>query len=234
MSFFSKLFTRSITYIEWFSRDEQYDDILHVFGAIRVMPDEGDSFDIWRHAVIDMNNYTVINGLQQTGNDFSIKSPFAQRCIEHMSAQLNRKLKPAAAKEDSDDDDERHMDDDYIEPEPEFADLETNCEIPITEFDKNDSDTSEPKKLPRFGLVFNNTKFGDQERFTVQLYRSGIGMEAHPMKGMSDYFRYVLWLRKTNRIVVTYRKENWVGSGGMGFFVLNATTGELIHNDLIK
>lgn len=234
MSFFSKLFTRNITFIEHFCRDAQYDDILHVFGAIRVMPDEGDSFDIWRHSVIDLNNYSVTNGLQQRGTEFSIKSAFAQRCIEHMSEKLNRKLKPAEKKVDSDEDDEKYMDDDYVEPEPEFAQLEDNCELPVTELDQNDSDTSEPKKLPKMGLVFTKNNIGDRDRFTVQLYKSGRGLDVHQMSGMSDYFRHVLWRRRTNRIIVTYRKTNWVGTGGMAFFVLDATTGMLLHNDMIK
>ncbi len=234
MSFFGKLFTRNITFVQVLTRDENYDDILHVFGSVRVMPDEGDSFDIWRHSVIDLNSYQITNGLQQRGNEFSMKSAFAKRCIEQMSAQLNRNLKPSVKEESSDDDDEEFADDNYSEPEPEFANLDDNCELPVTDIDQNDSDTAEPKKLPRTGLVYTKNNIGDRERFKLQLHRSGRGMDVHQMNGMADYFRHILWLRKSNRIVGTYRKENWIGGGGMAFFVLDANTGGLLHNDMIK
>jgi hypothetical protein len=234
MSFFGKLFTRSITYLDTFCRDENYEDLLHVFGAIRVMPDEGDSFDIWRHAVIDLNTYNVTNGLQQKGNEFSIRSPFAQRCIEHMSQQLNRKLKPAVKKPADDSDDESWMDDNYVAPESPDQDLEENCELPVTDCDAGDSDTALPKKLPKTGLVFTKNNTETRDRFTVQLYRSGRGLDIHQMNGVGDYFRHVLWLKRTNRVVVTYRKESRMSSGGMAFFVLDATTGLVLHNDMIK
>jgi hypothetical protein len=54
------------------------------------------------------------------------------------------------------------------------------------------------------------------------------------MSGMGDYFRFILHLKQTNRILGTYRKENWMSSGGMAFFVLDANTGEMLHNDFIK
>lgn len=228
MSFFSKLFTRSITYIEALTRDAQYQDILHVFGAVRVMPDEGDSYDIYRHSIIDLNSYEVTNGLQQRGNEFSLKSAFAKRCIEHMSQVLNRKLVPVVKKEEDDSDEEE------IEVAEEFENLEDNCELPVTDVDSSDTDTGEAKKLPRTGLVFMKNSIGNRERFLVQLYKSGIAMEQHQMSGVADYFRFVLYLKSTNRIVVTYRKESWIGTGGMAFFVLDASTGSLLHNAEIK
>jgi hypothetical protein len=272
MSFFSDLFTRKITFIEWMGRDLTYPDLLHVFGAIRVMPDEGDSFDIYRHSVIDLNTYAVTNGLQQRGTDFSIKSEFVKRCIAQMSAQMNRKLKvlpEEAAKpvyqvhtetqieEDSDDDSDDDTDDDFEDDTDETDDvaaastqifnygnepaaeeeedrLEDHCEIPVVDRDINESDTGEAKKLPKRGLIFTKNKLGDKERFLLCLRKSGRDLAQHQMSGMEDYFRFVFDLKQTNRILGTYRKENLFGAGGMAFYVLDANTGELLHNDFIK
>lgn len=232
MSFFSKLFTRNITFIEWMGRDATYQDILHVFGAIRVMPDEGDSFDIYRHSVIDLNTYEVTNGLQQRGTEFSIKSEFAKRCVVQMSTQMNRQLNPALKVEAEDD--EEWTDEDTANYIPEEISLEENCELAIVDRDANDSDTGESKKLPNTALIYTKNSVGDRERFTLRLRKSGRDREAHQMYGMGDYFRYVLHLKQTGRIIGTYRKESRAGTGGMAFFVLDGTTGMLLHNDMIK
>lgn len=233
MSFFSKFFTRRITFIEWMGRDAQYAEILHVFGAIRVMPDEGDSFDIYRHSVIDLNTYEVINGLQQQGIEFSIKSEFAKRCIEQMSAQMNRQLKPAIHVE-REETEEEWLNDTGEVFETESDSFGENCEMAVVDRDSEESDTGEAKKLPKTGLIFTKNKIGDKERFILCLRRSGRDVAEHQMSGMADYFRYVIHLKQTNRIVGTYRMENWLGAGGMAFYVLDANTGELLHNDFIK
>ncbi|HTF02435.1 MAG TPA: hypothetical protein VK826_00355 [Bacteroidia bacterium] len=233
MSFFSRLFTRKITYVDTFCRDKSYSDILHVFGAIRIMPDEGDSFDIWRHAVIDVNTFEVINGLQQRGNEFSVKSPFAERCLKHMSEKMNRQLE-LDLKEKKEEDDEAAWSDDYV-PEPDGPDFEDGCEIMITDRDSSDSDTAEPKKLPKNGLVFTKNNIGDRERFTVELYKGGRSVVSHQMQGLPDYFRKALLLRAPSRLYVTYRKEGYWGmSGGMALFVLDMNTGEMIHDGYIR
>jgi len=246
MSFFSDLFTRKITFIEWMGRDATYQDILHVFGAIRVMPDEGDSFDIYRHSVIDLNSYSVINGLQQRGTEFSIKSEFAKRCIQQMSQQMNRQLKPLLKAENIEQEEEVEVEDQNENPEDllrifdiqtktvEEDPFEDNCEIAVVDRDSHESDTSEAKKLPGTAIIFTKNKVGDRERFLLRLRRSGRDCSDHQMSGMPDYFRYVLHLKQSNRIVATYRKEGAFGTGGMAFFVLDANSGELLHNDYIK
>lgn len=231
MSFFSKLFTRKLTFVDTVCRDAFHKDILHVFGAIRVMPEDGDSFDIWRHCVIDLNSFAVINGLQQTGNDFSIKSPYAQRALEHMAALMGRQLAFAAKKEESDDED--MYDDDYVAP-PEGPDLEENCEVEITDLKRYDSDTAEPQKRIRNGLVFTEMNFGERERFSLEVVKSGATMASHLLNGDPDYFRHVLYLRERNQLLITYRKTGWMGAGGMAFIVLNYGTGEKAFDGYLR
>lgn len=38
----------------------------------------------------------------------------------------------------------------------------------------------------------------------------------------------------TSRLLCTYRKENRVGAGGMGFYVIDVTIGALLHDELLK
>lgn len=233
MSFFSKLFTRNITFIEWMGRDASYQDILHVFGAIRVMPDEGDSFDIYRHSVIDLNSYTVINGLQQRGTEFSVQSEFAKRCLEDMSAKMNRQLK-LAMKVEREETEEEWLNDTGEVFETESDSFEEKCEMAVVDGDIHESDTGEAKKLPKNALIFTKNKTFEKERFLLCLRKSGHNFAEHQMSGLPDYFRYIFHLKQSGRIVGTYRKENSMGTGGMAFFVMDANTGELLHNDMLK
>lgn len=228
MSFFGKLFTRNLTFLEHVGRDQNYPEIVHVFGAIRVMPDEGESFDIYRYCIIDLNTYEVTNGLQQRGNSFSIKSAFAKRAVDEMSARLNRRL---ALKEKEVRYDEEG---DEIEEKADFPDLEENCEFPVAEGRSDDSDTDEPKKLPRTALYFQKNNIESHERFKLQLIKGNVGMQEHQMHGMHDYFRYLLRFKDSGKLLGTYRKENWMGSGGMAFYVIDLHTGDLLHNGMLK
>lgn len=226
MSIFGKFFTRNITYLESVTRDSNYADLLHVFGAIRIQPEDGDSFDIYRHCVIHLDTYEVTNGIEQRGNEFDIESPYAKRALESMSLKLNRKLTlarriPADQEEDED-------------ARGEFADLESNCEFPVEERKSTDSDTALPKAAPADCIVFTESNTGDKNRFLVELIRNGQRRNAHRFNGMHDYFRHVIYLRSVNRLLCTYRMENWIGSGGMAFFVLDATSGDLLVNKLLK
>lgn len=228
MSFFSNLFTRKLTYLNTVCRDEFHKDILHVFGAIRVVPEDGDSFDIWRHCVLDLNSFRITNGLQQTGNDFNINSPFAQRALEHMASLLGRQL-GFAKKHDEDDDDEDVYADDYV-PAPDGPDLEENCEVEIADVKKNDSDTTVLPKRLRSGLLFTELNSGDKERFSLEVMKSGVSLGTHLLNGDPDYFRHILLFRERNQVLITYRKTNWLGGGGMAFIVLNYGTGEKVFD----
>lgn len=225
MSFFSKLFTRKVTYIDTLCRDKCQKDVLHVFGARRVMPEDGDSYDIWRHCVIDLNTFYVTNGLEQTGNEFSTKSPYAKRAVEHMSSLLGKQL---ALLEKKEEDDEDVYADDYV-PSSDGPNLEDHCEVEIRDRTLRDSDTAEPRKSIKNGLVFTEMNIGERERFSLAVIKSGVELSSFVISGDADYFRHVLHIKESNRLLVTFRKTGMLTSGGMGFLVLDYGTGEKLH-----
>lgn len=254
MSFFSKLFTRKLTYVDTVCLDASYKDIVHVFGAIRVMPEDGDSFDIWRHAVIDLNTYEVTNGLQQTGNEFSVKSPFAIRAIEHMSQLMGRRLALGKKKEEVEEEYEEELEEEYDTEDSEISeedlqgmfdssnddsysegpDLEDNCEVEIRDQSTNDTDTADPPKKLKNGLIFTENNIGDRERFLLQVIKSGVALGEIQLKGDPDYFRHVLLLQERNLLLVTYRRTAFSTIGGMGFVVVNYGTGEKVFDGYLK
>jgi hypothetical protein len=224
MSFFKDLFSRKITYLEYFNQDKNYSELIHVFGARRVMPEDGDSFDIWHHIIINTTDFSITKGINQRGNEFSIKSNFAQRALEEMSRKLNRNLAF-----------------DFTAEEQELAQYESEEElvfptqesIEVILIDSLDTDTGELPKLPLNGIVLTTYKNFSAPRFTVQLYRNGVSICSHSLKGDPDYFRKSVFYPQNQTIVFSYRKEMSAAIGGMAFFALNMSNGELLHDGFI-
>ena len=245
MSFFGNLFHSKITYTPYFKKDKNYPELIHVFGADRVMPEDGDSFDIWEHRVINMADFSVTKGIKQRGNDFDIKSGFAKRALEDMAKKMNRNLAFDKSKTDEEDDDSDYSSDSEEENDSDYSfdsedeTEETEYEAPVKnqfrveERESGDSDTAVLPKLPKDGIVITMIKSSERERFSVELFRHGQSIKSHLMKGMGDYFRHEIYYPEKNQIVMTCRKENWLGSGGMGFYVLNTETGEMVFDGFI-
>lgn len=204
MSFFSRLFSRKITYIPELYRDKKNRDLLHVFGGISIMPDDGDSFTIWRHCVLNTETYVVTKGFEQRGSDFEIDSPFAGRAVNEMSRRLNRILE--------------------IDPEP------IREEIPVHFGDVQESDTVKSKKLPSTRLHFIKLS-SERGVFSVQLCKDDISFASHKFYGDGEYFCHPVWLNGGQRLLFTFRQTGYWGmAGGMAFAVLDGTDGRLLHN----
>jgi hypothetical protein len=145
-----------------------------------------------------------------------------------MSAKLNRQLVLAYAVEKEESEEEEY------EALTKFKNLEENCEFPIVERKSSDSDTALPKQIPADCIVFTEQNTDDRNQFSVELIRNRQSRASHHLRGMHDYFRHVIYLESTNRLLCTYRMENWIGGGGMAFFVLDATSGALLINKFLK
>lgn len=244
MSFFRNLFSFKITYAEYVCKDKNYPELIHVFGARRVMPDEGDSFDIWHHRLINADDFSVTDGIKQQGNEFNIKSDFAKRALKEMAAKLNRNLAFDLGEEEQDYEEEEEeyeeeSDDSFDaeefeeeEPEEEYQPPAKNV-FRVYLHDSRDTDTAVLPKTPRDGIVLTTVKNTEREQFTVQVFRYGQSLCSHRLKGMGDYFRHEMYYPEKNKMIMTYRKEGWSGNGGMGFYVLNLETGELIFDGYI-
>lgn len=220
MSFFRDLFSKKITYVEYFRSDRNYPELIHVFGARRIMPDEGDSFDIWRHCVVNAMDFSVTVGIEQRGNEFSINSGFAKRALEEMAKKMNRNLAFAAEKNEDDDDDEP------VTPK--------RSTVKFYLRDSNDTDTAELPKTPKDGVVLTTFKTEVREGFSVQPYSKGLPLQSHTLTGMCDYFRHAIFYPERNQLIVTYRKEKMGGTnGGMAFYVLDMNDGALLCDKFI-
>lgn len=221
-SFLRNLFARKLMLIDTICRDKNNRDLLHVFGAAVVMPEYGDSFDIWRHSVINIDTFEVTRGLEQKGNNFSIKSPYAQRAREKMEQLLGRPLEYELKKEE----------DDYESEEAYDAamDAEEKNALQIQLLDQNDTDTSEPVPEIKNGLILTQFFQGDHTRYALRLMRGGLEVAKQTIKGDCSQTESHILLRDKNLLFFFYFRDPLFGAGGRAFFVLDMNSGALLHD----
>lgn len=218
------LFRRKQTYLEYAVQDGNHPALFHLFTAHRVMPDDGDSYDIWTAWLFDADTFKFTKGISQIGESFSIKSAFAARALEDMKAKTGKALSWSKIREEFDSEEEQ---DNYE------SDLERK-KIRIMEISANASDTDELPKLPDTGIVLIKGQRFSRERFTVQVRRNRVIVREVPMRGMCDYFRHVFRLENPTRILFTYRKSGYGELiSGMAVCIIDMTSGETIFDDYV-
>lgn len=84
---------------------------LHIFGAERISPEDGDSYDIFHHRLFDTRSFTILQGASQKGSDLELDSPFVDRSLAGFREEHGLVLRPIRDYEykdvTDDDDDER-------------------------------------------------------------------------------------------------------------------------------
>src|SRR6187551_4084163 len=101
---------KPLTVISAIAEDKKNPGVYHIFGSVSYMPDDSPSFEKYRHYLLNTSDLKVIRGLEQRGSDFDIKSPFAERCVEHMKTLSGRDLQIKFESEESDwDDDDENV-----------------------------------------------------------------------------------------------------------------------------
>ncbi|MCK6641107.1 MAG: hypothetical protein L6Q81_13585 [Bacteroidia bacterium] len=218
------LFRRKQTYVEYAVQDGNHPALFHFFTAHRVMPDDGESYDIWTAWLFDSDTFTFTKGISQIGESFSIKSAFAARALEDLKAKTGKALSWSKIREEFDSEEEQ----DAYESEIERG------KIRIAEISSLASDTDELPKLPDTGIVFIKGQRFSREIFTIQVRRNRVIVRETPMRGMCDYFRHVFRLENPSRVLFTYRKSGYGDLvNGMAVCIVDMSSGETIFDDFI-
>jgi hypothetical protein len=218
------LFRRKQTYLEYAVQDGNHPALFHLFTAHRVMPDDGDSYDIWTAWLFDSDTFIFTKGISQIGESFSIKSAFASRALEDLKAKTGKALSWSKIKENFDSEEEQ----DTYE-----SDLERG-KIRIAEISAMASDTDELPKLPDTGIVFIKGQRFSREIFSVQVRRNRVIVREIPMRGSCDYFRHVFRLENPSRVLFSYRKSAYGDLvNGMAVCIVDMNSGETIFDNYI-
>jgi hypothetical protein len=218
------LFNRKQTYVECAVQDGNHPALFHLFTAHRVMPEDGDSYDIWTAWLFDSENLSFIKGVSQHGESFSLKSAFAMRALEDLKLKTGKALGWASVKEDFDSDEEQ----DAYESELERK------KIKIADVGAYASDTDELPKMPDSGLVFSKGESFSRPFFTLQVRRNRVALSETKMQGDCNYFRHVFRLDNPSRVLFTYRKSGFGNLvNGMAVCIVDMTSGQTIFDDFI-
>ncbi len=219
--FYLRKRSEPLTFIQFFVPDGG-GRFLHLFGANRVMPENGDSFDIWHHRLFDLEALSFISGEKQRGNDLELNSPFVKRSVESLSRQLGCKLSLGTPAEEVDDQDNPDENDQYA--------LRSE-RPPLLLVDGTETDTVNQKMLPPDCVVVTKVS-SEPERFRISVRQNGRELGSHLVPGDPEYFGKVVWVSGKPWMVMTYRRIIQIRSG-MALLVFNYADGKLIFNNFI-
>lgn len=205
-----------LTFIEFFLKDKN-PKYLHILGARRMMPEDGDSFDIFEHYVFDLSQLKFTKGGSQRGEKLDLKSEFVKRSVATLSQKLNDTLVFDMTSKAVDNED----DDDCNEVVLKVYHLKTT-----------QSDTEVLEEMNPNRLVFVTHSDGGGP-FKMLIYKNDQELGQHLMRGMSDYFFKSLYIRDKNWLCFSYRKEETFTSG-MALCIINYSTGELVFDGFIQ
>lgn len=200
-----------LTFAEYFLKDKG-GAFIHVLGARRIMPEYGDSFDIFEHYVLDLQQLKFTKGGSQQGKNLDLKSEFVKRSIAQLSHKLNVPFSFVHGKEDFED--------------------EQNGALKIYRFDSVQTDTEVIDSIHSDCLIFVD-KGDEADHFSMLIYRAGNLLKRHEMRGMSDYFFKTIYLEDRSWLCFVYRKQK-VARSGMAVCIINYETGDMIFDGFIQ
>lgn len=184
---------------------------LHIFGAERISPEDGDSFDIFHHRLFELQTFRIRQGASQKGDDLELDSPFVNRSLDGFRDTLGAILRPIRDYEYKD----------VTEDEEEGAVFSRGPVVEVR--NANETDTRKPRPAPPFSVLFFENE--EARQFRAEVYRDGRKLADHSMKGDPDYFCHKFYDPSTERLYFTYNKNDLAG---MAISVLDMKTGALL------
>lgn len=175
--------SHNLIYFAYLEPDKNQPRYMHAFAVRTIMPDEGDSFDIFCYRLIDLSSGAVTKGLEQRGKNFDIRSNFAARAL----ADMRDKTKLDLAFSES-------MHEDHGAMEFVLADSE-------------ESDTEVRRERPETCFVVTKFSGSEKDRFQLEYYRKGKLLGREMFKGNGDYLRRVIHLPERHRLYFTYASQ---------------------------
>lgn len=200
-----------LNHAEFFLKDRDA-NYIHILGARRIMPENGDSFDIFEHYVFDLTQMKYTKGGSQRGKNLDLKSEFVKRSLAQLSQKLNVQLAFQPVNEDFDD--------------------EEDGLLKVYRFESVQSDTEVYENLSQDCMVFVEAG-DDADHFSLTIYRGGQQMKKHSMRGMSDYFFKTIYVDEKGWLCFLYRKQIMTRSG-MAICIINYNSGEMVFDGFIQ
>lgn len=186
---------------------------VHIIGEHRYMPDDGDSYSVYHHRLLDRMNGKIYQGGHQQGNKIDLDSDFLQRTKGVLEAMVKQKLS--------------------FEVNSSFSTNSWSDEVKdrpaCTELPWLESDTERPKLLPDFGVVFRELH-GSSDKFSVEVRSNGKRQMKHEIKG-SVHGRACLYDKKKSELLFLYGQGMF---SRVGICIVEMASGKMILQRLVK
>jgi hypothetical protein len=213
---------RPLTILSEIVEDKKNPGIYHIFGAVTFMPDDAPSFEKYQHYLSNTADLKVIKGLEQRGSDFDIRSPFVARCLEQMKKLSGRDLELKEEAEETGDEEY----DDAMEAAREKA------KINIVKHERDESDTSIPKKVKGNVIDVYDTSFGERDQFALSITLDGMQFSIPKVKGLGDVDK-VIWRKNNQKLFIFYNRMVLM-KFGVGMLVMDTNSGAVISDDYFR
>lgn len=208
---------RTINNVSYFIADEKY-PVFHILGAEYVMPDEGESYEVYKHYIFSQHTLKFEMLSKQQGKGIDLESPFIKRSLEGFAAKYNETLRFGL-----------HAVSNEFTVLRSAGKIDPVFTLHYTNWQK--SDTEVAPKLDNNCLVFE--KRSESDLFNLTLRKGGREVATHKMRGLPDVAFFGFIDSTTMRLYFTYLKKRGL-KYGVGLCVLQYETGELVFDEFVR
>lgn len=183
---------------------------VHVFGQTIHMPEDGDSFSVYRHLVLELDTLRVVPGDKRRGEALELDSPFVAASMSRLSGQLGVKLAFAGRVEKN-----------------------RRSSVPVVIRSAKRSDTENERSPPPNSVILW-TVSDTPPRFDLELRCDGKTRLRKAMKGHVDEpFRKRCAVPARGLVLLTYlRDANF--TTGVALLVIDVEEGVIRSDELLR
>lgn len=194
--------------------------LIHILGYESVMPDDGDSFEIYKH--FTFHRYTKKFELlaKQRGTGLDLESNFVKRSLDAYYEKNKVRLEFGKAAEK----DAFTFLSEPAEGDPVFE---------IYQIHHSTSDTQVASEIKPDALLF--TRYFDHGfgKFTLTVQRNGKQLATHHLEGNPEFYLMGFCDNRTKTLIFTYGKQKYL-KVGMGLCVINYLSGAMEFEAFVR
>ena len=196
---------------------------LHVFGQKTYMPDDGDSFSVFHHLVLDLKTRQWHAGAKQRGENLDLDSPFVLRSLDGLSKRLGTTLSLSRRKR-GDADPSDALDDSA------GRDRDT---LPVITRRAVTSDTEKPKSVPDNAVIVWGVS-DTPARAQIEFRRDGRSVARWEIKGRAESpWLKRRWCPEHGLLVMTYYRDLGIRTGA-GIILIGARGTEVYQDGFLR
>ncbi|MCA6361710.1 MAG: hypothetical protein IM638_01615 [Bacteroidetes bacterium] len=210
---------RPLTSVLYFMADKQR-PVLHILGYERIIPEDGDSFDVYKHYLFHLHTGKFELLAKQRGTGIDLQSEFVKRSLSAYASKHGVQLEFGI----------RAL-------KNKFTHLYSrNSSDPVFEIYHEDSRRSDTELPPQFSpnaLLFTRYTEHGVGMFTLTIRINGQTTHTCKMNGAPDQDCFGFYDNNRKRLYLVYLRSKLVAVG-TGFMVIDYAEGKLVSDEFVR